>query len=78
MKKINYTGKSKQDLVKVLGEKRETLRKLRFGASGSKSRNVKEPKLVKKDIARIMTELNSSTGSTLLTTSTLTTSKSNG
>jgi len=60
MKKINYTGKSKQDLVKVLGEKRETLRKLRFGASGSKHRNVKETSIIKKDVARIMTELNKS------------------
>ena len=58
MKKTIYIGKSKQDLVKALGERRETLRKLRFGTSGSKTRNVKEGAGIRKDIARIMTELN--------------------
>ncbi|MDO8589803.1 MAG: 50S ribosomal protein L29 [bacterium] len=58
MKKTIYIGKSKQDLVKALGERREILRKLRFGASGSKTRNVKEGMVIRKDIARIMTELN--------------------
>lgn len=58
MKKLDYKGKSTQDLIKSLGEKREALRKLRFGTTGSKTRNVKETGTVKKDIARIMTELN--------------------
>ncbi|MDP3875028.1 MAG: 50S ribosomal protein L29 [bacterium] len=67
MKKTNYKNKSKQDLIEALGERRETLRKLRFGSAGSKARNVKVASGTRKDIARIMTELNSST--------TLTTSK---
>lgn len=75
MKKTNYSGKSKQDLIKALGERRETLRKLRFGSTGSKARNVKGGVNTRKDIARIMTELNSSTPSTKLRTSKLTTSK---
>jgi len=58
MKKSNYKGKSKQDLIKTLGERREILRKIRFGTTGSKTRNVKETESVRKDIARIMTELN--------------------
>jgi ribosomal protein L29 len=58
MKKTSYKDKPKQDLVKALGEKRETFRKLRFGNAGSKSRNVKEGRGLRKDIARIMTELN--------------------
>lgn len=78
MKKTIYKGKSQPDLVKALMEKREASRKLRFATSGSKSRNVKEAGTIRKDIARIMTELNSSTPSTELRTSKLTTSKSNG
>jgi ribosomal protein L29 len=58
MKKTSYSGKSKPELVKSLGEKRESLRKIRFGVAGSKTRNVKESQSVKKEIARIMTELN--------------------
>ncbi len=58
MKKTTYSGKPKQDLVKALGERREMFRKLRFGTAGSKTRNVKEGASLRKDIARIMTELN--------------------
>ena len=58
MKKTIYIGKAKADLVKALMERREAFRKLRFGASGSKTRNVKEGAGIRKDIARIMTELN--------------------
>ncbi len=58
MKKTNYTGKAKDELVKSLYEKREALRAFRFGEAGSKTRNVKEGSTVRKDIARIMTELN--------------------
>jgi len=63
MKKANYKDKPKKDLLKTLMEKREDFRKLRFGTAGSKNRNVKEGRTIRKDIARIMTELNSSTSS---------------
>lgn len=43
------------DLTKLLSEKRESLRVFRFGSAGAKSKNVKEGKGIKKDIARIMT-----------------------
>lgn len=59
MKKTNYKGKPKQDLIKTLGEKREDLRKIRFGTTGSKTRNVKEISSLRKEVARIMTELTS-------------------
>ncbi len=59
MKKTMYKDKSKGDLAKVLGERREDLRKLRFGSTGSKPRNVKGRASMRKDIARIMTELSS-------------------
>ena len=70
MKKTDYKRKSRQDLVKALSDKRETLRNLRFGAAGSKARDIKLASTTRKDIARILTELNSST--------TLTTSKQHG
>ncbi|KKW01742.1 MAG: hypothetical protein UY36_C0017G0018 [Parcubacteria group bacterium GW2011_GWA1_49_11] len=58
MKKVTYKDKSREDLIKALIEKRETLRKLRFKSAGSKTRNVKGEASTRKDIARIMTELN--------------------
>ena len=62
MKKTNYKGKSKEDLIKALKEKRTTLRNLRFSATGSKTRDVKTVSVTRKDIARIMTELIKSYG----------------
>lgn len=56
-----YKGKSATDLKKALVAKRTELRNFRFGAAGSKSRNVKEGKSARKDIARILTELRSQT-----------------
>lgn len=58
MKKTTYTGKSREDLVKALYDKREVLRAFRFGEAGSKTRNVKEGVAARKEIARILTELN--------------------
>jgi len=58
MKKTIYKDKSVQDLSKALYEQREVLRNFRFGIAGSKTRNVKEGMKAKKEIARIMTELN--------------------
>jgi ribosomal protein L29 len=45
------------DLMKTLKEKREALRVFRFGVAGSKTRNVKEASVIKRDIARVMTEM---------------------
>ena len=58
MKKTDYKGKNMKDLHKALADKRTDLRNLRFGAAGSKNRDTKVNKTTKKDIARIMTELN--------------------
>jgi len=59
MKMKDITGKTPADLHKMLADKRESLRTFRFGAAGSKTKNVKEGKGIRKDIARIMTALNS-------------------
>jgi len=48
---------SESDLGKFLSEKREALRVFRFGISGSKVKNMKEGMTIRKDIARILTEL---------------------
>lgn len=48
---------SVEDLHKEIREKREALRSFRFGGAGSRTRNVREGRTLKRDIARIMTEL---------------------
>ena len=50
--------KSVESLHAELSEKREALRTFRFGGAGSRSRNVREGRNLRKDIARILTELN--------------------
>lgn len=49
---------TKEALEKSLSEKRVALRGFRFGTSGSKVKNVKEGRNLKKNIARILTRLN--------------------
>jgi ribosomal protein L29 len=50
--------KKDSDIHKELAEKRKSLREFRFGVSGSKVKNIKEARNLKKHIARILTELN--------------------
>ncbi|MEI8174802.1 MAG: 50S ribosomal protein L29 [bacterium] len=57
-KKENFKNVSKDELNKKLAILRENVRVIRFKAEGSKSKNVKETLVLKKDIARILTELN--------------------
>ncbi|MEK7213930.1 MAG: 50S ribosomal protein L29 [Patescibacteria group bacterium] len=52
-----YKEKTIADLKKIIAEKQEVLRHFRFGSTGSKTKNVKTGHAIKKDIARIMTEL---------------------
>ena len=49
--------KTEKELIKTLGEKRESLRNFRFDTTGTKIKNVKEGINTRKDIARILTEL---------------------
>jgi ribosomal protein L29 len=58
MKKTTYSGKQPADLQKALSEQRTTLREFRFGTAGSKTKNVHAGRIARKEIARIMTELN--------------------
>lgn len=58
-KKINNFKEMKKDeLKKELALLREKLRVLHFKAEGSKSKNVKESLTLRKQIARILTEIN--------------------
>lgn len=55
----DLTKKTEKELLKMLSEKREAVRAFRFDTTGTKVKNVKEGANVKKDIARILTELHS-------------------
>ena len=57
-KKENFKGMKKVELEKELVLLRENLRVLHFKAEGAKSKNVKEASTLKKQIARILTEVN--------------------
>ena len=48
-------GKTKKELLKLLAEKKTALQSFRLGNSGSKTKNVKEGRNIRKDIARILT-----------------------
>lgn len=45
-------------LIKELKEKREALKSFRFSVAGTQIRSVREGRSIRKDIARILTELN--------------------
>jgi ribosomal protein L29 len=47
------------ELTTLVNEKREELRKIRFGTAGATMRNVHAGRNLRRDIARIMTELTS-------------------
>ena len=58
MKIVEIRRKSEQELNKTLKESREKLRQLRFDLSAGKVKNIREIRVVKKDIAKILTVLN--------------------
>jgi len=51
--------KNDKDLRRDLASQKEALRNFRFGIAGSKTKNVKEGMNIRKNIARVFTELNS-------------------
>lgn len=52
-------NKSIEDLKKEVLEKREALRSFRFEGAGGRTRNVREGRAVRRDIARLLTEIRS-------------------
>lgn len=59
MKTKELQKKKDQDLFKLLKDKQENLREFRFGVSGGGSNNTSQARNLRKEIARILTELNS-------------------
>ena len=53
----DYINKTHADLANLLAEKRGALRMFRFGSTGGKTKNVKEGRAHRTEIARIMTTL---------------------
>lgn len=58
MKSKDIKNKQNKELLKMLWDKQKELRLFRFSVAGSKAKDVKAGRNIKKDIARIMTEIN--------------------
>lgn len=56
-KKQTLVEKTPEELVKLLKEKRESLRELRFAAAGSRPKDSAAPAKRRKEIARVLTEM---------------------
>ncbi len=54
-------NKTEAELLTAITEKREELRKLRFGTAGSGMRNTRVIRTLRRDIARTLTELGART-----------------
>lgn len=57
MKTTELRQKSKEELVKQLQDNKEKMRQLRFDLVAGRVKNVREIRIIKKDIARILTIL---------------------
>ncbi|KND46968.1 MAG: ribosomal protein L29 [Parcubacteria bacterium C7867-004] len=55
-KKISFKGTKAEEITKLLVEKREDLRQLRFGAAGARGKDVSLLGKTRRDIARLLTE----------------------
>ena len=56
--KENFKGMKLDELNNKLISLRESIRVIRFKGEGSKSKNVKEVSTLKKEVAKILTEIN--------------------
>ena len=56
--KDNYKGMRKDELEKKLAVLQEEARAMRFKVQGARSKNVKEASTLRKQIARVLTEIN--------------------
>ena len=57
-KNSNYNERGGEELAKMVADKREELRALRFNVAGSKTRNVKAVRNLRKSLARALTAVN--------------------
>ncbi len=53
----DYTNKSREELNRLITDNRSKLQAFRFAMAGSKGKNVKEGKNLRRDIARMLTEI---------------------
>ena len=60
-KKLDLTKHTKAELMKLAADKREELRVLRFSIAGSKNRNVKAARNLRKEVARALTQAHKAT-----------------
>ncbi len=58
MKKLDLHNKNEEELQELLADKRERRRELNFQLASGKVQDTSEVRKVKKDIARILTQLN--------------------
>lgn len=61
MKTQEFKNKDKKELEKIITEKKEILKNLRFDLASGKVKNIKEIKKARKDVAKIMTVINNPT-----------------
>lgn len=54
----NIKGMKVEDLKKKLADLQESIRVIKFKAQGSKIKNVKETATLRKEVARVLTEMN--------------------
>ncbi len=52
-----FKDKNEQELQKIVAENRSKLQAFRFAMTGSKTKNVREGRGLRREIARILTEL---------------------
>lgn len=57
MKALEFKEKTKEELVELLKEKQARLVKVKFGVAAKQHKNYNEIAAIKKDIARIKTQL---------------------
>lgn len=57
MKMSDLQQKNDTDLVKFVDEKRDELRKLRFGTAGAGQRNTRAMRNLRREVAQALTEL---------------------
>ncbi|MES2203010.1 MAG: 50S ribosomal protein L29 [Patescibacteria group bacterium] len=60
-KKLDYKTNTPDELNKIVADKREQLRTLRFNVAGSKNKDVKAASKLRKEIARALTAINAPT-----------------
>lgn len=57
MKKDNLSEKNEKEMTGLVSEKRNLLRDFRFRAVKGRAKNVKEGSVLRKEIARLLTEI---------------------